>query len=501
MVRQLVTNSLIPSFIPIGPDVKSVRRVPVVTFGIIGACVLVLLLSLLAEQPTAAQTVVIDAALQEVIDYWGAHPEATGPPWAWGIVDRLSSAQRSRLGELSDASEAEPTAADDIVQGAFEKLWLKLANTLPEDRWVIWGFDSEEPSAVAAITHMFAHADWGHLFWNMVFLFMCAVLLEDVWGRGLFLGFYVLSGLVALMPDLLIFSDRGAYTLGASGAVSAVMGAFAVRFWNVRMRLLLHVGMLAKPVLVSSWLILLFWFVRDIASIPGQIAGGSVDHIAHVVGFTFGASFAFAMRHFKVEERQLAALVEAKSNTVLIDNPHIERAIADHVGGLDRVARRRLVEAFHRDPDNVDTALALWNLSVDQGTPADGAAAMTHAIGVELKHGDLVNAVAHWREFVSHVPEATMDAPSLTRIARGLADRGLRAEAVETLRRALYTPTDRTTCAALLTIGVLSAELDDALTATAVAAILHRPDATPDDRARAEALLQRGDGVVAVGTA
>ena len=64
-----------------------------------------------------------------------------------------------------------------------------------------------------------------------------------------------------------------------------------------------------------------------------------------------------------------------------------------------------------------------------------------------------------------------MDAPSLTRIARGLADRGLCAEAVDALHRAIDTPTGQTSCAALLAITLLSAELDAALAATAAAAV------------------------------
>jgi len=483
-------------FIPVGHEQESVRRFPAATFGIIALCLVVLLWCQLADRPVPTEVAAVDEAFQRVVDFWNSHPGCVLPERASWTVDRLPVEQQNLLEDLIERSDAPAVeSADENAQQQFEELWYRLVDAVPADPRHIWAHNPWEPSAVRAITHMFVHEDWSHFFWNMVFLFVCAVLLEDVWGRGVFLGFYVLAGLVALGPDLLIFSDGDYVTFGASGAVSGVMGAFAFRFWNTRMRLLMLVGVIARPVWVSSWLILAFWFVRNVAGIARQLAGGGVDHLAHVAGFLFGVLFALAMRAFAVEERGLAAAVESKSSTPIIANPHIERSLDDVARGRGRVAARRLAEAARREPENVDTALALWSVSGEAGRERGAAEAMTRAIAAELRAGDLNNAIDHWRELVAEVSDATMDAPSLIRLAGGLVDRGMNQEAVEMLQRALATPAKRVSSASLLSIASLAAEIDPSLSRSAARAVLDRPESTLYERKKAEELRSRRDVV------
>ncbi|HZN92578.1 MAG TPA: rhomboid family intramembrane serine protease, partial [Myxococcales bacterium] len=71
------------------------------------------------------------------------------------------------------------------------------------------------------LTHMFLHGGWEHLLWNMVFFYVAALLLEDRWGRGFFVGFYLLGGLVAVLAQYLMETGSQTMVVGASGAVAA----------------------------------------------------------------------------------------------------------------------------------------------------------------------------------------------------------------------------------------------------------------------------------------
>lgn len=478
--------------IPLGPERESVRRVPAVTLAIIGLCLAVELHFQRVQVPTQRQMAELDNAFQRVVVLWTLHPDLKVPENFDSGVELLSEDQLRLLEELPLSSGSPDNSfAQPALQTQLDALWDQMLIALPGDPRVAWGFHPMDPSMVQALTHMFVHADCSHVLWNMFYLFMCAVLLEDVWGRSWFLGFYVVAGLAASAPDMIVFSDTPVWSVGASGAIAGVMGAFAVRFWNVRMRVLLPLWLGARPVWVSSWLFLALWFVQNLAYIGEQLDGGGVGHIAHVAGFTFGVSIALAFRFLHVEERYLAAAVESKSLRTIVSNPAIDRSIEDVGRDRKRIAWRRLADAVQREPENVDAALALWRVSREMGLELDAAEAMTRAIRVELRVGHIDNATDHWRELVDHVPQVTLDSVSLIRISEQLSRRGYRAEAAETLRKALEDSARSATGATVLRLATLAEALDPEIAEAAAGVALERPDASPEEKRAASDLLSR----------
>jgi tetratricopeptide (TPR) repeat protein len=136
----------------------------------------------------------------------------------------------------------------------------------------------------------------------MWFLWLAGIILEDAWGRGLYLAVYLVAGAFALQVHCWFNPGSNIPTLGASGAVAALMGAFLVRFPRVRINMMWF-WMFFRVTRFSAeayWLLPL-WFAVEIFS--GAIFGTSsgVAHMAHVGGFTFGMLAAVAIRYSGAE--------------------------------------------------------------------------------------------------------------------------------------------------------------------------------------------------------
>ncbi|MES2130720.1 MAG: rhomboid family intramembrane serine protease [Bacteroidota bacterium] len=132
------------------------------------------------------------------------------------------------------------------------------------------------------ITHMFMHADLRHLFFNMLGLYMFGSLLESVWGSKRFINFYLLCGIFAALSQLLFcyVSGQPAILLGASGAVSGLLGATGVLFPNREVYLYFF------PVKVKY--LVPFFFAVSWYSGYQSLTGDNTAHFAHVGGLVAG---------------------------------------------------------------------------------------------------------------------------------------------------------------------------------------------------------------------
>jgi membrane associated rhomboid family serine protease len=140
---------------------------------------------------------------------------------------------------------------------------------------------------------MFMHGSWSHIIGNMIFLWAFGPEVEDMMGRGRYLAFYLLGGLVAALAQVAAAPDSTVPNLGASGAIAAVMGAFLVTFPQDRIRSLLvifvfvRVAYIPAVLLIGVWGLVQFLSLGAIANQPSP--GGGVAYAAHVGGFIFGA--------------------------------------------------------------------------------------------------------------------------------------------------------------------------------------------------------------------
>jgi len=146
------------------------------------------------------------------------------------------------------------------------------------------------PVFLTLITSMFMHGGLGHLFGNMLYLWIFGDNLEDALGHARYLVFYLLTGLAAGLSHVFVTAAVGANplipSLGASGAISGVLGGYIVLFPRRRVRVLMFYSVMEVPAMLAIGL----WFVFQLVSGAGMLGGqmGGVAYGAHIGGFVAG---------------------------------------------------------------------------------------------------------------------------------------------------------------------------------------------------------------------
>ena len=156
---------------------------------------------------------------------------------------------------------------------------------------------------ITSVTSMFMHGSWLHILGNMLFLWIFGNNVEDAMGRVKYLIFYLLAGFAALALQSVITlgtgtaQDAATPFLGASGAISGVLGAYLVLLPRAGVLTLLFFFL---PIVVPAWVFLVLWFgfqlISSSASLQHPESGGGVAFFAHIGGFVFGL---LAVRLFK----------------------------------------------------------------------------------------------------------------------------------------------------------------------------------------------------------
>lgn len=141
-----------------------------------------------------------------------------------------------------------------------------------------------EPTWYAPLTSMFLHGSWFHLLGNMWFLHVFGNNVEDVMGRGRFLGFYLLAGLGAAAAQVAQSPSSAIPMVGASGAIGGVMGAYVALYPRARIHTFVFLFFLELPAIVM----LGYWFLLQLAGSAVANDGGGVAFWAHVGGFLGG---------------------------------------------------------------------------------------------------------------------------------------------------------------------------------------------------------------------
>lgn len=140
------------------------------------------------------------------------------------------------------------------------------------------------------LTHMFLHGSWMHLLGNMWFLWLFGNNVEDSMGRLRFIGFYLLCGLAAAAAQVITSPGSAIPMVGASGAISGVMGGYLLLYPTVRVYTLVVLGFFITSIALPAWVMLGYWFLIQFVS--GWVSfggeGGGVAFWAHVGGFVAG---------------------------------------------------------------------------------------------------------------------------------------------------------------------------------------------------------------------
>jgi membrane associated rhomboid family serine protease len=159
----------------------------------------------------------------------------------------------------------------------------------------------------APLTSMFLHGGWFHLIGNMWFLWVFGNNVEDSMGHVRFLAFYLLCGVAAAATQTFMNPSSPIPMVGASGAISGVMGAYIVLYPRVRVHMLVFLGIFITRIVVPAYLMLGYWFVLQL--LGGGLAseeGGGVAFWAHAGGFLAGAILIHVFRDPELVEKHRA---------------------------------------------------------------------------------------------------------------------------------------------------------------------------------------------------
>jgi membrane associated rhomboid family serine protease len=192
---------------------------------------------------------------------------------------------------LQRAAEV-PFDADDATQERAAADIEEIANQLPSYRF---GYRTDSGLSYRGVTSAFVHDGWLHLLGNMLFLWLAGAALEDRWGRTRFLAFYAAGAVVSALGFSLTHDGEVANLVGASGAVSALMGAFLVFFARTQIHFVYWIGLSAGRFDATAAVALPLWLAEQL--LYAKFAGGSnVAFTAHIAGFVFGVVVAVIAR-------------------------------------------------------------------------------------------------------------------------------------------------------------------------------------------------------------
>jgi membrane associated rhomboid family serine protease len=288
----------------------------------------------------------------------------------------------------------------------------KLFSLAPNGNWKIY----------QTLTYAFMHGSLMHLVGNMIFLIALSVALEELIGSNLFLLFYLLACVFSCTPFLL-FPEQ-APLVGASGAISAIMGAFLVMFYKSRIK----IGWISLPlypflllfrkkghgtIFIPAYIVLPYFFLTDILMwrfFAMQEVVSGVAHTVHLAGFIFGAGITMLMKKTQLLQPKIDE--EAAFYKSYYKSMEVRRAIEILDRGDIQLAARKLFTIVQKNPNDIEALEAVTKLYVRICDYQQVKVCVTRLIQFHLAQGDKQTAMQSYKTLLSMFPNDT-DKPIL----------------------------------------------------------------------------------------
>jgi membrane associated rhomboid family serine protease len=215
------------------------------------------------------------------------NPTLRAPVVTIGLLIAIAAAWLLAQGAGFDARALAASVCDwGLVAGELTGR-ARVGDAVPAGDGMLSVVDDLAINRFAPFTHMFLHGGWLHLLGNALFLWVFGNNVEDSMGRARFLVFYVLCGLAAAGAQVLADPASPVPMVGASGAISGVMGAYLVLYPRVHVRMLFVFVIILRVIALPAWVVLLWWFGLQVLMAFGESTGG-VAVLAHIGGFVAG---------------------------------------------------------------------------------------------------------------------------------------------------------------------------------------------------------------------
>jgi len=224
-----------------------------------------------------------------------------------------------------------------------------------------FGFRPVQHDPVTFLAYMFLHGGFGHLLGNMIFLWIVGCILENACGRGTYLSIYLVGGILAVLVYWTVYPESDTPLVGASGSISALMGAFTVIFGVRKVKFFYSLGVYFNYVRLPAIALLPVWVGKEFF----QLGFGSVTqvaYVAHIGGLAGGALLGVIFARFS----PLQVLPESVTPE---DRTHRIAQALERIAALDLDGGRRLLrDVLREEPDNLSALTHLFN--VEKNLPA-----------------------------------------------------------------------------------------------------------------------------------
>jgi membrane associated rhomboid family serine protease/TolA-binding protein len=280
-----------------------------------------------------------------------------------------------------------------------------------------WGLKLSEPSFLDLFTHAFIHGGFFHLLGNMLMLWLCGCVLEEAIGGLMFALFYFTSMIVSVIIFGLIMriftpQDMSIPLVGASGAISGVMGLTAFRNYRLRVRtipLLIILPLWFLPFWLPFWAYAAYFGLKElwegIYSIAFSDGNDSVAHWAHIGGMALGCGIAWLFNSVSEGRRDYA----------------LEDAEKAELGEVSASATLQQLQTVSKDsPDDPAVIEAMAKLQHAQGQIEPARATYLRAIAACVKAHDAVRAASIYLNMLALFPGTVLDRRSQMTIAAAL---------------------------------------------------------------------------------
>jgi membrane associated rhomboid family serine protease len=186
---------------------------------------------------------------------------------------------------------------------------------IPIDEGLACIVDRDPINVLTPVTSMFLHGGWGHLLGNALFLWVFGNNVEDSMGRLRFAAFYLVCGIAAALAQVAIDPSSPVPMVGASGAISGVLGGYLVLYPRVRVKVLFIIFIFIQVIRIPAYMVLLWWIgyqvllgLPQLTRIDAEVSSG-VAVWAHIGGFVAGAILVklFSRSDYIAEHRALHA--------------------------------------------------------------------------------------------------------------------------------------------------------------------------------------------------
>jgi membrane associated rhomboid family serine protease len=363
--------------LPIGHD-ATIRRFPALTVGVMAVCVL---LQIHRTVYSPSESEYLDLATErERIEVTTAVAQACDV--SEGRPEDMEACLRALRGEQGEASEE--------TRRALAALEARERALKSHDLVFRLGFVPAGGFSVTTLTSTFVHGGWLHLLGNLLFLWLVGCNLEDRWGRAVFLSIYLAGGMAASLAFWLWHPGGRSPLVGASGAISAAMGAFLVCFARTQIRIwyLYFIGLIRTGTFrISAYWAFPLWFAEQAFYAWFESYGHSdVAYSSHVGGFVFGFAAALGLRLSGAERKWL--LPRTAQGTEWQEDPTLVAALDAAARGSKAEALEGLRSFLSRRPDHADAQREACRLGMELG---DGEVVRSTAAAV-------IARLAHRRE-------------------------------------------------------------------------------------------------------